>query len=309
MYRSTSVQLEDSFADLGQYPGVGEDCDPLADLVVPKLVSQLVTGNVITLTSGSFLESVILGESVVLEAAWKVTCKTVRGALLAQVYVDSAWEADDSERAIVKALADAKEAGDVDESGAPILPEITPPVSPTLPPLISAIPTCRVYAFSRAGIEYLVSLEGYSNPSGVAPVEVEWDVEDAAVIPMGGGPPPTVPNPVFHVPTPGYSKEQATIGVNAFRVLTGRNNFFLERVLAGNSKVDENVALRLKNLDGVTIRMRQEAYLVNNKLLIALMTGMYRQEKCVNFLYISLLDFVRNKRQWLDMSAMWGDLM
>ena len=138
MYRNISTQLEDSFADLGQYPGVGEDCDPLADLLVPKLVSQLVAGSTIALTSGSF------AESVVLETAFNVTCKTTRGALLAQVYVDAAWVAGDSERAIVKALAEALEAGSVDEAGAPTLPEVVPPVAPTLPPLTSVVPTCRV---------------------------------------------------------------------------------------------------------------------------------------------------------------------
>ena len=53
----------------------------------------------------------------------------------------------------------------------------------------------------------------------------------------------------------------------------------MERVVAGSSKVDENVALRLKNLDRVTTKIRDLPWVVSSKLLIALMTGNYRQER------------------------------
>jgi len=89
MYRNITPQLEESFTALGQYPGIGEEADPLADLFVPKLGSQLVAGNLIALTSGSF------AEGVVVDAVFKVTCRSTRGPLLARVYLDAAWEADD----------------------------------------------------------------------------------------------------------------------------------------------------------------------------------------------------------------------
>ena len=297
MYRNISPQLEDCFTDLGQYPGVGEECDPLADLLVPKLASQLVPGSIIVITSGSF------ASEVVVDAAFKVTCKTIRGALCAQVYLDEAWVADDALRAREAALAAALQAGEVDELGAPILPEVVPPVTPTVPLLVSAIPSCRVYALSRAGIDYTVGLPAFNNPNGVAPLEVEWDLEEV-VVPLAG-PPLPMPNPVFHVPAPGYSKEQATIGLAAFQILTGRVNYFMENVVAGSSKVDENVALRLKNLDRVSTKMRDLPWVVNNKLLIALMTGNYRQERDTkNFLFFSLLDFCKEGRRWFDISSM-----
>ena len=165
-----------------------------------------------------------------------------------------------------------------------------------------------MYALNRAGIDYIVGLPAFSNPSGVAPLEVEWDLEEV-VVPLAG-PPLVMPSPVFHVPAPGYSKEQATIGLAAFQTLTGRVNYFMENVVAGSSKVDENVALRLKNLDRVSTKMRDLPWVVNNKLLIALMTGNYRQERDTKiFLFFSLLDFCKEGRRWFDISSMWGDLM
>ena len=51
--------------------------DPLADLVVPKLGGQLVAGNLVALTFGSF------AEEVVVDAVFKVTCRNTRGPFLA----------------------------------------------------------------------------------------------------------------------------------------------------------------------------------------------------------------------------------
>ena len=305
LHQLASIQFSDAFEQLGPYPSweTGIEASGFADYCVEKTATKLVIGNFVILSSGAWTAVNPPNDTFSLEAVFIVHEVTPMGVLLDRVLVSQ--EIRETELLIAQraALEAAREAGRLDEGGQPILPDGIIGVDNLIPKKVKIGGAVPVYALNRTGINNIRMSDGYYNPTEQEPIHVSWD-KACVDIPIINAP-GNIQVVSSHIP---FSVQQSAVGLTAFKTLIGRNQELYGRVVQTPTKIDERAAKRLLEELTVTHYMHDLSYLVNSKLVVALMSGNYSVKQDSSFANISLLDFARNG-SWSTSAHMWSDVM
>ena len=310
MYRYASDQFEKAFEELGTFPTRGiKNAAGFADFCVEKTANELVRGNLVALTSGSWGANEFPESVFSLEAIFIVSDVTINWVLMDRVV--RSIELLDSELSIAQeaAIMEARVMGDLDSEGNPIAPLnriLTPNVvagDTLIPKKVKIGLDIKVFALNYSGMIYTQNYQGYENVVEIQTLPVEWGkVADNFIQPLA----PQVLQ-ITSAREPSFSTQQARLGLVAFQNLTGRDSILYSRVIQTLLKVDEKCAGRLRSERPLmSDKYLLKTYVQKTELLVALMVGNYTIKPDPRGMSISIMDF--QSSPWNNSTELWDDV-